>query len=44
MAFALLAKFIALLVSKMKFSIVPAPNACIGLVQDILGHFSLQYN
>lgn len=40
-ALALLAKFIAVLVSKMEFFSVPAPNACIGLVLDLLGHFTL---
>lgn len=40
-ALALLAKFIAVLVSKMEFFSVPAPNACIGLVLDLLGHFPL---
>jgi hypothetical protein len=40
-ALALLAKFIAVLVSKMEFFSVPAPNACIGLVLDLFGHFPL---
>lgn len=40
-ALALLAKFIAVLVSKMEFFSVPAPNACIGFVLDFLGHFPL---
>jgi hypothetical protein len=39
MALALLAKFIAMFVSKMEFFSVPAPNACVGLVLDLFGHF-----
>jgi len=39
MALALLAKFIAILVSIMEFFSVPAPNACIGLALDFLAHF-----
>ena len=40
-ALALLAKFVAVLVSKMEFFSVPAPNACNGFVLDFLGHFPL---
>ena len=38
-ALALLAKFIAVLVSKMECFSVPAPNACNGPVLDFLAHF-----
>lgn len=40
-ALALLAKFIAVLVSKMECFSVPAPNACNGSVLDFLAHFLL---
>ena len=40
-ALALLAKFVAVLVSKMEFFSVPAPNTYNGFVLDFLGHFPL---
>lgn len=40
-ALALLAKFIAVLVSKVECFSVPTPNACNGLVLEFLSHFPL---
>ena len=46
MTLTLFTKFITVLVSKMEFFSMPAPNAnaCIGLVLDFLGHFPSYVN